>query len=79
MFFPCAAITAHTLIYHFFLFLFLVFVSLDRRTIVTALPAFPSASSPPLPPYRSLECYAGVDVALFFMVVWSVWHPQKTE
>ena len=64
MFFPCAAITAHTYLSFIYLFLFLVFVFLDRRTIVIALPAFPSASSPP--PYRSLECYAGVDVALFF-------------
>jgi hypothetical protein len=68
--------STHT--YLSFIYSSLVFVSLDRRTIVIALPALPSTSSPP--PYRSLECCAGVDAALFFFNGGVArWHPQKTE
>lgn len=77
MFFPCAAITAHTFIYHLFIPLFGVFLD-HRRTIAinhTRPPCLPFTSSPPTMLTRVL---LGVDAALFFlMVVRSVWHPQK--
>lgn len=76
MFFPCAAITAHTFIYHLFIPLFGVFLD-HRRTIAinhTRPPCLPFTSSPPIDAHSSA---ARGRCSPLFLMVRSVWHPQK--